>query len=58
MAYSASAVTMKKQTIEESRHHPGGLPQHVMHHLDFYHLFLQPWNQYYCNAPSYATPAV
>jgi hypothetical protein len=46
-----------EQAIEESRHHPGGLPRHIMHRLDFYHLFLQPWNQY-CNAPSDATPEV
>jgi hypothetical protein len=43
-----------EQAIEESHHIPGGgLPLSVRHRLDFYHLFLQPWDQY-CNAPSFA----
>jgi hypothetical protein len=46
-----------EQAIEESRHHPGGLPLHIKHRLDFYHLFLQPWNQY-CSAPSYSSKEV
>jgi hypothetical protein len=33
------------QAIDESRHSPGGIPCTVKHHLDFYHLFIQVWNQ-------------
>lgn len=43
------------RAIEESKQHIGGLPAKVRHRLDFYHLFIQVWNQK-CNAPSNASP--
>jgi MULE transposase domain. len=39
------------QAIDESRHSPGGIPSNVKHRLDFYHLFIQVWNQK-CSPPN------
>lgn len=46
-----------EQAMEESKQHVGGLPTKVRHRLDFYHLFIQPWNQT-CHAPSHASASL
>lgn len=43
-----------EQAIQESRQHSVGLPSNVKHRLDFYHLFIQVWNQR-CVPPSYVS---